>query len=521
MEEFLGTKIASSLPAIVMFFPFLAAVPAFILTHYQRRMGEIFTVLVIVAAFAAIFSMYPTIASGGVMYGKYLFLSIPYSIYFRVDALGFFMGLLISFLWLLATIHSIGYMEREHAHDRYYSFLLLSLGGCLGTVFAGELVGFFLFFEIMALSSFVLISHEEHPYAMFAGTKYLFMCIGAGLAIFFGIIVTYHLSGGMLTFDGFGLIKENSMLSFLGFLAFLIGMGIKAGVFPLHVWLPDAHPAAPSPVSALLSGVMIKVGAYGMIRVFYQVYGFAFLRETGWDRIPLVLAVITILLGSALALLQDDLKRRLAYSSIAQIGYIVLGISLLSERAFIGAVYHIFTHAFMKGCLFLIAGAIIVRTGERRISRMGGIGLKMPVTMIAFTLCSLSMVGIPPFNGFISKWQLALGSLDTGQPLIVVLLILSSIINAAYYFPIITTAFFGIPKGKGGLGEMAATVAIAAVDTQEGNNLAVPIDREIGLGKSEVSLNMLVPIGILAIGCLAFVLLPQNWPLELAKAAVR
>ncbi len=505
MEEFLGEKVASTLPAIVMFFPFLAAVPAFFLTRYKRRGGEIFTVLAIMAVFAAILSMYPTIKSGNVLYGKYLFLSIPYSIYFRVDALGFFMGLLISFLWLLAAIHSIGYMAGEQAHDRYYGFFLLSLGGCLGTVFAGELVGFFVFFEIMALSSFVLIAHEEHPYAMFAGAKYLFMCIGAGLAIFFGIIVTYYLSGGILTFDGFGLVRENSLLSLLGFLAFLIGMGIKAGIFPLHVWLPDAHPAAPSPVSALLSGVMIKIGAYGMIRVFYQVYGFAFLREAGWDKIPLILAIITILLGSALALLQDDLKRRLAYSSIAQIGYIVLGISLLSERAFIGAIYHIFTHAFMKGCLFLIAGAIIVRTGERRISHMGGLGYKMPMTMIAFALCSLSMVGIPPFNGFVSKWQLALGSLDAGQPLIVVLLIISSIINAAYYFPIITNAFFGAPRSAAA-GETAA---------------AITDSMDSPAGKSEVPLNMLIPIGILAIGCLAFVLMPQNWPLELAKAAVR
>ncbi len=510
MQEFVGEKITSTLPALVMFFPFLAAVAAFFITRYQKRAGEIFSVLTIAIVFVAIFSMYPAIKNGNILFGKYFFLSIPYYIYFRVDMLGFFLGLLITFLWLLATIHSIGYMAKEHAHDRYYCFLLLSLGGCLGTVFAGELVGLFLFFEIMAVSSFVLVAHEEHPYAMFAGTKYLFMSVGAGLSIFFGIIVTYYLSGGILTLDGFGLIRETSTLSLLGFIAFLLGFGIKAGIFPVHVWLPDAHPAAPSPVSALLSGVMIKVGAYGLIRVFYQVYGFTLLRDAGWEKIPLILAVITILLGSALALVQDDIKRRLAYSSVAQIGYILLGISLLSERAFTGAIYHIFTHAFMKGCLFLIAGAIIVRTGERRISHMGGIGLKMPLTMIAFTLCALSMVGIPPFNGFISKWELSLGALDIGQPLIVALLIVSSLLNSAYYFPIITSAFFGKPKEA--LDEVAATAAESSPGKSNSGT---------GTGLSEAPLTMLIPIGILGIGCIAFVLLPQNWPLELAKAVVR
>jgi multicomponent Na+:H+ antiporter subunit D len=481
--------------AVLTLIPFLAAVVAFFLTRYNRKTGEVFTILTIAGIFFAIFSMYRTVIAGNVIFGRFLFLSLPLSIYFRMDMLSFFLGLLVTFLWLLAAIHSVGYLAHEHAHDRYYCFLLIALGGCLGTIFAGELVGLFLFFEIMAVSSYVLIAHEEHPYAMFAGAKYLFMSIGAGLAIFFGIMITYYLSG-TTSLEGFGLIRDVSSLSFIAFIAYLLGFGVKAGIFPVHVWLPDAHPAAPSPVSALLSGVMIKVGAYGLIRVFYQVYGFEYLRAMGWDKITLTLATVTILLGSAMALLQDDIKRRLAYSSIAQIGYILLGISLLSERAFIGAVYHIFTHAFMKGCLFLIAGAIIVRTGERRISRMGGLGLKMPLTMIAFTLCSLSMVGIPPFNGFISKWQLCLGALDIGQPFYVILLIVSSLLNAAYYFPIVIAAFFAVPKSDSGPVNGA---------------LKVP----------EASLSMLIPIMILAIGCIAFAVTPQNWPLQLAKAVVQ
>ncbi|MDO9536398.1 MAG: monovalent cation/H+ antiporter subunit D family protein [Bacillota bacterium] len=509
MEEFLGGRVSSSLPAVIILIPFLAAVVAFFLTRFNRRMGEIFTILSIGVIFIGMLSMYRTVIEGDIIFSRYTFLSLPLSIYFRVDMLSFFLGLLTSFLWFLAAWYSIGYMAHEHAHDRYYLFLLIALGGCMGTILAGDLVGLFLFFEIMAVSSFVLVAHEEHPYAMFASVKYLFMSIAAGLLIFFGIMITYHLAG-TVSLDGFGLIREVSTLSFAAFIAFLLGFGVKAGIFPVHIWLPDAHPAAPSPVSALLSGVMIKVGAYGLIRVFYQVYGFEFIRAVGWDKIGLVLATITILLGSAMALLQDDIKRRLAYSSVAQIGYIVLGISLLSEFAFTGAMYHIFTHAFMKGCLFLIAGAIIVQTGERRISHMGGLGLKMPLTMIAFTICAFSMVGIPPFNGFISKWQLALGALDIGQPFYVVLLIVSSLLNAAYYFPIIIAAFFGAPKAEA---EVASTVLESEVSVKSNTSQ--------GKLKLEAPLSMLVPIGILAIGCVAFVLMPQNWPLELAKAVVR
>ncbi len=510
MEEFVGEKVVSSLPAIIIVIPFLASIIAFFMTRYRIRAGEYFSLTVIAVILVAIFSMYGTVAEGKVIISRYTFLAIPFSIVFRMDMLSFFLSLLIAVMWLLATVHSIGYMAKEHAHDRYYAFFLVALGGCMGTVFAGDLLGLFIFFEIMAISSYVLVAHEEHPYAMFAGAKYLFMSIGAGLAIFFGLVITFHIAG-TLTLDGFGHIQEVSTLSLAAFIGYLLGFGVKAGIFPVHIWLPDAHPAAPSPVSALLSGVMIKVGAYGLIRVFYQVYGFEYIRAMGWDQIVLVLATITILLGSALALLQDDLKKRLAYSSIAQIGYIVLGIALLSERAFAGALYHIFSHAFMKGCLFLIAGALIVKAGERRISYLGGVGKKMPITMIAFTICSLSMVGIPPFNGFISKWQLSLGALDIGQPFFVGLLIVSSLLNSAYYFPIVVTAFFGSPKEE-------QEEAASTITPEHGPSLHL---EKPGFKLSEAPLSMLVPIAILAVGCVLFVLMPQNWPLDLAKVVVQ
>jgi len=277
MEEFAGEKVVSSVPAIIILIPFLASVVVYFLARYRVKWGEYVTVSAIAALFVTVFSMYEIVAAGKVVVSRFTFFAIPFSIFFRMDMLSFFLILLLVFLWFLAAVHSMGYMAKEHAHPRYYFYFLFALGGCLGTVFAGDLLGLFVFFEIMTLSAYVLVAHEEHPYAMFAGAKYLFMGIGAGLSIFLGLVITYHLAG-TLSLDVFGHIQEVSTLSLAAFIGYLLGFGVKAGIFPVHIWLPDAHPAAPSPVSALLSGIMIKVGAYGLIRVFYQVYGFEYLR---------------------------------------------------------------------------------------------------------------------------------------------------------------------------------------------------------------------------------------------------
>lgn len=469
--------------------------------------------------FLAILTLYPAIRDGRTLLSVCQFFSLPLAISFRVDRLTFYLGLLFSFVWFLASVYSPGYMAQERSKNRYYSFLLLAEGGCLGTVFAGGMLGLFIFFEFMALTAYVLIIHDEKPYSMFAGAKYLYMAIGAGLAIFFGMIITFYLAG-TVSFAYTGLIKEVSSLSLAAFIAFLLGFGLKAGMFPVHVWLPDAHPAAPSPVSALLSGVMIKTGIYGMIRVFFNIFGVEFFQNVAWEKILLVTSVITILLGSALALLQDDLKRRLAYSSIAQVGYILLGIAFLTERGLTGSLYHIFTHAFMKALLFLCAGAIIVQTGKRKISEMQGIGLQMPLTMIFFSVASLSMVGIPPFNGFISKWQLCMAALEIKQPFYVGILMISSLLNAAYYFPVIITAFFSkqIMPGSnqhGGSGfQNGKHNPPVAPGTQNEQTTSGASDSSPW---REAPWHMLLPMAILATGCIIFALLPVNWPFELVK----
>lgn len=432
---------------IIVAFPIVMTPIILYSSRVSDKLRNILAVATSAIALLLTLSLYPTIAGGGVVQHK-LFEILPnLEISLRLDLLSFCLAALASFIWFLCTVYSIDYMAKEHATSRYYPVLIFTLGSCQGIFFAGDLFSLFVFFELMSLVAYILIIHEETEEALKAGYKYLVMTIIGGLAIFFGIIIVFEL-GGTVSLGVGEIIHESSLLAFLAFICFLIGFGMKAGMFPLHVWLPDAHPVAPSPASALLSGVMLKTGAYGIVRVIFYVFSPDLLQSSGWDHVLGVLAVITILLGSAVALTQTDIKRRLAYSSISQLGYVLLGLSILNSNAVIGAVFHIFSHAFMKSTLFLAAGAIIWKTGKRQIADLKGIGRQMPVTMGCFSIAALAMIGIPPLNGFLSKWTLALGALDANMPLYVFVLLVSSLLNALYYLPIIIPAYFELPDGS-------------------------------------------------------------------------
>jgi multicomponent Na+:H+ antiporter subunit D len=408
------------------------------------RLRNSLAVITAALTFIMTLMLYPFIRNGGIVQIS-LFEILPnLEISIRLDILSFSLATLVAFIWLLCTVYSIDYMAKEHAGGRYYPVLILTLGSCLGIFFAGDLFSLFVFFELMSIIAYILIIHEQTEEALKAGYKYLVMTIIGGLALFFGMIIIFEI-GGTVSLGVGPIVQDQSALALIAFVCFLIGFGMKAGMFPLHVWLPDAHPVAPSPASALLSGVMLKTGAYGLIRVVFYVYSFELLQKANWDDILAVLAVITILLGSAVALTQTDIKRRLAYSSISQLGYILLGLSILNNNAVTGAVFHIFSHAFMKSILFLAAGSIIWKTGKRNIADLKGIGRQMPVTMGCFSVAALAMIGIPPLNGFLSKWTLALGALDANMPLYVLVLLISSLLNALYYLPIIIPAFFELP----------------------------------------------------------------------------
>lgn len=415
----------------------------------------------------------------------YLRLFPLFGISFRIDWLSVVLVTIASSIWLLVMIYSFDYMKSSKDTNAYHAFTLITLGATLGTFLAGDLVTLFLFFELMSFSSRALVAHEGNPQALRAGSLYSTMATGGGLALLLGVLAVFKTTG-MVAFTAGGFLASDSALSLGAFVGFLIGFGIKAGMFPLHVWLPEAHPVAPSPSSALLSGVMLKVGAFGLLRIIFNVYEFQFLKEVGWINYLLVAAIFTIILGSVFAIMQKNLKRRLAYSSMAQMGYILLGIALLSEQALVGGVFHIFTHAIMKSCLFLVAGTMILLTGKTEIGDFQGIGKRMPISMICFTMASLSMIGIPPFNGFSSKWFLGLGALEANQPLSAIVLLISSFLNAVYYLPIVINAFF----------------------KQEKHDFS---------HVSDPSLKMLVPVVVLAIATVFFNLIPVNVLLNLSK----
>ncbi|MDO9535072.1 MAG: monovalent cation/H+ antiporter subunit D family protein [Bacillota bacterium] len=487
------SAIFNFLPIWVVMFPFFMSMIILIISKRSEKLRDGLSVATAVVTFLSVAAMYPFIISGEIISYTIFDILPGLGITVRVDILSFSLAAIASFVWMLVSIYSIDYMSHEHGGDRYFPIFIFTLGSTLGIFMAGDFFTLFIFFELMSLISYVLVIHEETKEALRAGYKYLIMTIIGGLALFFAIILTFELAGSVSLNEG-TLIHAPSTLAFFAFLSFLVGFGMKAGMFPLHVWLPDAHPVAPSPASALLSGIMLKTGAYGLIRVVFHVFNVSVVKEAGWDVLLGVLAVITILLGSAVALTQLDLKRRLAYSSVGQMGYIILGIALLNEKAMVGDVFHIFSHALMKSTLFLAAGAIIWKTGLRNINDLHGIGKKMPVTMGAFTLAALAMIGIPPLNGFLSKWTLGLGALEAGAPFYVVVLLISSLLNGLYYLPIIIAAFFG--------GEH---------EEEHGEGVKVKI--------SEASLKMIIPIAILALSCFAFGLMPNNIAFELSVKA--
>jgi multicomponent Na+:H+ antiporter subunit D len=489
--------VESSLPLLAVVIPVVAI---FIIPWISDAQGNRLTALAGAASLVVVLMMYPYIHAGSTLvkvYGTGAIVNIS----FMADGLSFLVGLISVVLWMLAGVYGIGYMHKAHAQGRYNVFSLLSLVGMLGVVFTKNLFSLYIFFELLSVASYVMVIHEETPEAKSAGLTYISMGIVGGLFLLVSVIATYAITGsGDLSGVVTGL-AGHPLTPYI-FLGYIIGFGVKAGIFPVHVWLPTAHPVAPAPASALLSGVMIKAGAYGIIRTVYGITGSNLVGGLPMGKMLLVIAVITMLLGSFMAIIQTDIKRLLAYSSIAQMGYIILGVALLSPLGLIGAVIHIFHHAFMKGTLFLCAGAFIHQTGLRKVGDLKGIGRRMPLTMACFTVAGLSMIGVPPFVGFISKWYLALGGLESeamgvlgpgGGVWIVGFLLLSSLLNALYYGPIIVRGWLGVPDGDGDMPEQRS---------------------------DDPGWVMLAPLVILALGTLFFGIFPQ-FQVGLAEAVKR
>jgi multicomponent Na+:H+ antiporter subunit D len=488
----------SSLPFLAVLIPALSGPLAGVLSDKNSNR---FTVFSTVATFMVVAAMYPAVSQGHILQ-KALDTGLRFNLVFMADALSLLAGIVSVGVWMLASIYSVEYMSHEHHQRRYNVFSLLSLAGMLGVLFTRNMFTLYIFFEILSVCSYVMVVHEQTEEAIKAGVKYLFMGVAGGLILLTSMVYTHSITG---TSDLLELAQKSDILTahphaYLIIIGFVIGFGVKAGIFPVHIWLPDAHPVAPSPASALLSGVMIKAGAYGIIRTIYTIVGVEAISHHWLASALLGIAFINIFLGSAMAIKQTEIKRMLAYSSISQIGYVILGMALLSPKGILGGVVHIFNHAIIKGTLFLCAGAFIHQVGLRQLDDLKGIGKRMPLTTLCFSLGALSMIGFPPFNGFISKWFLALGalqvakvgsySLGIGISALAVLL-LSSFMNLVYYGPIVYRAWFAEPALK---------------DLTEADKFS----------QGDPNKWMMIPLLILGFGTLFFGVFPQ-FPVELAR----
>jgi multicomponent Na+:H+ antiporter subunit D len=475
-------------PILIVLLPLISAliIPLILVTGSAggpggiRRNNLCYFVTLAAIGFSFLFSigLSARVISGGPVHYHFGNWPAPFGIAYVVDHINVFILVIVSFLALMTAVYSRRSVIKELPGKTvyFYAVFLLLVTGLLGMVITGDMFNLYVFMEISSLACYALVA-VGHKKAPLAGFNYLIM--GTVGACFYLLGVGYlYMATGTLNMADLAqrlpeLYQSKVVLVATGF--FMVGFTIKMGLFPLYLWLPNAYTYAPSAVSAFIAATMTKVFAYVMFRTtFYvlqpqfSVSDIPFTDILGWC------SAGAIIFGSLMAIKQTDLKRLLAYSSVAQIGYIVLGISLANQNGAVGSFLHILNHAFMKGCLFMIAGGFIYQTGKRNIADYGLLQKRMPITVIAFTIVALSMIGIPPLSGFFSKWYLVLGAIDAQQWGFVAVLLLGSLLSVIYFFKIIETIWFTAPK-----------------ENESGSTI-----------KSELPLSMLIPIIILTLGVL-------------------
>ena len=436
----------SNLPLLAVIIPFFLAIIAVSFLRERFYRAQQLRLILVIIFFAAITMacllglMLFSILKGNTIHSVFWPQMIPFELCFQVDGLSIIIALVGFLLWLAVSIYSISYIKTDLV--RYYSLLLILLGAVQGTVLAKDLINFYVFLEITTVTTYFLIIHKRSTVALQAGYKYILMNLTGAFLILLSIILIYVNTGN------YGVTGFSESNSFVSPLLFLVGCFIKAGAVPLHTWLPDAHPAAPSPVSAFLSGIVIKIGAYGIIRFIFPILNSDLyvnnFREP-LSKLIIYIAVASMLIGVLLALAQTDIKRLLAYHSVSQIGYIFLGIGLGTELGLAGGLYHTVNHAIFKGLLFLCMGAVIYSTGTRKLDNLGGLWKRMPITTSTCIIAALAISGIPPFNGFASKTVLAKAATDFSFVLKFVMIITAALTFASF-FKLISYTFFGEPK---------------------------------------------------------------------------
>ncbi len=424
----------------------------------------------------------------------------PWGIQMYVDYLSAYMAVITTGVGLLIVFYSTKYADKmieEKNIAIFFSLQLLLISGLTGMVVTGDIFNLFVFLEIASLASYSLV-----PIAGRKGTRgrieasfrYLYMGAIASTFVLIGIGLAYMVTGTLNMADlAFRLVTAKEVypklvLASLGF--FVVGFSLKSALFPLHIWLPDAYAHAPAPVNALSSGLTINVGVYALIRLFYSIFGIEFVTKTGFISLLQFLAGLAIIVGSLFAMAQNDVLRILAYSSVSQIGYVVLGVTLLSKDGLRGGLLHMLYHSVIKGTMMLAVGAVQYKTGKRNIKDFAGLGKKMPYTMLAFSIAALSMIGIPPLTGFVSKWILLLGAVEAKSYAPAFVILASSLLNAVYYIRMINYIHF---KGE--------------------------VDDKTSKRIDETPLSMLVPIFILGLSAM-FLGMFAHIPLKIIEKAV-
>jgi multicomponent Na+:H+ antiporter subunit D len=367
----------------------------------------------------------------------------------RVDPLAMLFVALSAILWLVTTVYAIGYLEDSPHRSRFFGFFSLCVTSTMGIALAGNLITFFIFYELLTLTTYPLVVHRGTPASMEAGRTYLMYTLAGGVVLLIGMVWVNVLAGPVEFTTGGVLahLADTHRLELIAIFALLIsGLGVKAAIVPLHGWLPVAM-VAPAPVSALLHAVaVVKAGAFGIVRVVYDLFGLEFAETLGVLTPLAVVASATIVYGSLRALAQEEIKRRLAYSTVSQVSYIVLGTAMLGPLATTGGLVHLVHQGLMKITLFFCAGSVSETLDIHHVREMNGVGRRMPLTMAAFTLAAFGMIGLPPMAGFISKWHLGLGGIAAGQTWVVAVLVTSTLLNAAYFLPMLHAAWFKEPE---------------------------------------------------------------------------
>ena len=437
----------------------------------RRNLREAVTLSVATLLFLTVLAILPQVLAGGRPQILLLTILPGLEVAFCAEPLGMLFALVASFLWIINSIYSIGYMRANDVPRQtpFYAYFAVALASTIGIAFAGNLFTLFLFYEALTFSTYPLVTHNRTEEAMRAGRLYLLLLLGTSFVLFLTAILWTLAIAGTLDFQPGGLIAGKAAPVTVGFLLLLYIFGIgKAAVMPLHRWLPAAM-VAPTPVSALLHAVaVVKAGVFTVVKVMIYVFGIDLLADLASGKWLIYVASATVLGASLIALRQDNLKLRLAFSTISQLSYVVLGVAILTPLSTIGAALHIAAHAFGKITLFFAAGSIYTAAHKTKVSQLNGIGRAMPWTMAAFTIGALSMIGVPPTAGFLGKWYMLEGAMASGQMVVVAVIVVSTLLNVGYYMPIVYAAFFRPMASGTASGEAPWPIVVALSVTAVG-----------------------------------------------------